>query len=79
MSKADAKAYAKYIEEQRRYEATRLEQRRHLAELEKLRRYLIYTPINRVSSEKLIAAIDDFAGELTGDRTALHDKGHSIP
>jgi len=27
----------------------------------------------------LIAAIDDYAGHLTGDRAALHSKPHSIP
>ena len=27
----------------------------------------------------LIAAIDDYAEHLTGDRAALHSKPHSIP
>jgi hypothetical protein len=49
-----------------------------LAELEKLRRYLILEWKSGARPQELIDAIDDCAERLTGDRTALHAKGSSI-
>ncbi|WP_426611216.1 hypothetical protein [Bradyrhizobium sp. McL0616] len=49
-----------------------------LAELEGLRRYLIFGIKARRSGnrEKLMRAIDDYVEEMTPDRTALHGKNH---
>jgi hypothetical protein len=49
-----------------------------LAELDRLRRYLMFHAKGGVSRERLISAIDDHAELLTGDRTALHEPHHSI-
>ena len=48
-----------------------------LAELGRLRHYLIFgRKDRRADREKLMSAIDDYVGEMTGDRTALHAKNH---
>jgi hypothetical protein len=49
-----------------------------LAELERLRRYLILNMKSHADGRPLIDAIDDLAEKLTGDRTALHAPRHSI-
>lgn len=50
-----------------------------LAELDRLRRYLIFgRRAHGADAERLRSAIDDYVGELTGDRTALHAKSSSI-
>jgi hypothetical protein len=43
-----------------------------LAELDKLRRYLISKSESGGLREELLAAIDDYVEALTGDRRALH-------
>jgi hypothetical protein len=44
-----------------------------------IRDYLIFKAKNRGDAyDRLKIAIDDYAGELTGDRTALHAKSASI-
>ncbi|MEH2490430.1 hypothetical protein [Bradyrhizobium sp. AZCC 2230] len=50
-----------------------------LAELDRLRRYLIFGTQARLSGdrEKLTKAIDDYVEEMMGDRTTLHAKNHS--
>ena len=48
-----------------------------LAELGRLRHYLIFgRKDRRADREKLMSAIDDYVGEMTVDRTALHAKNH---
>ncbi|MDI3563924.1 hypothetical protein [Bradyrhizobium sp. Arg816] len=48
-----------------------------LAELGRLRNYLIFKRrAGGADREKLMNAIDDYVGEMTGDRTALHAKNH---
>ena len=49
-----------------------------LAELRRLRHYLIFDKKAGVRAEDLIDAIDDYAGRLTGDRRTLHGRRHSI-
>ncbi|CUU16856.1 hypothetical protein CDS [Bradyrhizobium sp.] len=49
-----------------------------LAELDRLRRYLIFgTQARRFGNrEKHLATIDDYVEEMTGERTAPHVKNH---
>jgi len=48
-----------------------------LAQLDRLRHYLIFgRKDHRADREKLMKAIDDYVEEMTGDRTALHVKNH---
>jgi hypothetical protein len=49
-----------------------------LEEMRRLRHYLIFEKKAGVPAEHLIDAIDDYAGQLTGDRRALHAPRHSI-
>jgi hypothetical protein len=50
-----------------------------LEALRVIRHYLIFEARNRgLAHERLRIAIDDYAEELTGDRTALHAKSASI-
>lgn len=82
MTKAENRAAARAWHRERQ-QALREQIRRaavaaDLAELDRLRRYLILEAKGGVSSERLIAAIDDHAELLTGDRTVLHGKAHSI-
>lgn len=82
MTKAENRAAARaYHQEQER----KRQERAHaeavaadLAELKVLRRYLIFGARARVPAEALIAAIDDYAEKLTGDRRVLHEPNHSI-
>jgi hypothetical protein len=72
VNRAAARAYA--AEKRRRFE----EERDRAADLEALRvlrDYLIFKAKNRgYACDRLKIAIDDYAEELTGDRTALHAK-----
>jgi hypothetical protein len=78
-NRADARAYA--AEKQRRFREEQ-EQAGRAADLEAarvIRHYLIYKANTRGDARyRLIAAIDDYAGEITGDRAALHSKSASI-
>lgn len=78
-NRAAARAYA--AEKERRYQEER-EREGRAADLEALRiirDYLIFKAKKRCDArDRLITAIDEYAGEITGDRTALHAKPASI-
>jgi hypothetical protein len=78
-NRAAARAYA--AEKERRYQEER-EQAGREADLEAarvIRDYLIYKARTRGDAyERLKSAIDDYATEITGDRTALHSKTVSM-
>jgi hypothetical protein len=82
MTKAENRAAAKtyHRERMRRLdeEAEAERVKADLAELDRLRRYLIFGTQSRRGGirEKLMAAIDDYVEEMTGDRTRLHAKNH---
>ncbi|MDN3279500.1 hypothetical protein QWJ07_34905 [Frankia sp. RB7] len=83
MTKAENRAAAKaYHQEKRRKrdeEARAANIAADLAELDRLRNYLIFKRrAHGADGEKLRSAIDDYVEQLTGDRTALHAKNHSI-
>ena len=77
-NRAAAKAYQQEKERRWREEAHAAAVAADLAELQKLRHYLIFNAKARVPTRDLIDAIDDHAEKLTGDRTALHAPRHSI-
>lgn len=75
-NRAAARAYRADKEQRFREERHRADLAADLEALRALRDYLIYkarmgSPDGR---QRLRAAIDDYAGEITGDRTALHSK-----
>jgi hypothetical protein len=78
-NRAAARAYA--AEKRRRFEEEQ-EQAGRAADLEALgiiRDYLIFKAKNRgYAYDRLKVVIDDYAEEITGDRTALHAKPASI-
>jgi hypothetical protein len=78
-NRAAARAYA--AEKKLRFEEER-EQAGRAADLEALRvirHYLIFEAKTRgYAYDRLKGAIDDYAGEITGDRTTLHAKPASI-
>ncbi|MGK7062704.1 hypothetical protein AB4853_40225 [Bradyrhizobium sp. 1050_B9_N1_2] len=82
MTKAENRAAAKaYHQERMRKldeEAEAARVKADLAELDRLRRYLIFgTQARRGGNrEKLMKAIDEYVEEMTGDRTTLHAKNH---
>jgi hypothetical protein len=82
MTKAENRAAAKAWHagrEAQRHEIARAEAAKaDLAELDRLRRYLIFNMKSKADGRPLVDAIDDLAEKLTGDRTALHDPRHSI-
>ncbi len=83
MTKAENRAAGRAwaAEKQRRFQEER-ERALRAADLEALRvlrDYLIFKANTRGDAwERLRGAIDDYAGEITGDRTALHAKPASI-
>jgi hypothetical protein len=77
-NRAAAKAWHAEREAERRAIARTDAAKADLAELDRLRRYLIFNLRSSADRRPLIDAIDDFAEKLTGDRTALHGHGHSI-
>lgn len=77
-NRAAAKAYHAEQEAKRQELARRDAVKADLEQLAALRHYLIFNLRSRVDAHDLISAIDDYAGKLTGDRTALHTKRHSI-
>ncbi|MHC4043576.1 hypothetical protein [Bradyrhizobium sp. 23AC] len=81
MTKAENRAAAKAWHEermrQRREEARAADIAADLAELDRLRRYLILgRRAPGADAEKLRSAIDDYVEQLTGDRTRLHAQNH---
>ncbi|MCD9825322.1 hypothetical protein [Bradyrhizobium japonicum] len=83
MTKAENRAAAKAWHQERmrkRDEEARVADiAADLAELDRLRRYLIFgRRTHGADAEKLRSAIDDYVEQITGDRTALHAKFSSI-
>lgn len=82
MTKAENRAAAKAYQEEKlrkwREEAHAANVKADLEQLEKLRRYIVFNWKSGARPEALKNAIDDCAEILTGDRTALHEKGSSI-
>ena len=76
---AAAKAWREYREQQRREEDRAADIAADLAQLDRLRRYLITgRRAHWADAEKLRGAIDDYVEQLTGDRTKLHARSSSI-
>jgi hypothetical protein len=82
MTKAENRAAARAYQQQKLQDMAREVQKQRvnadLAELDKLRRYLIFKSETGGPREELLAAIDDYAEALTGDRRALHGQNSSI-
>jgi hypothetical protein len=82
MTKAENRAAAKAFHEER--EQKRREEWRaqaiaaDLEELRHIRHYLIFHTKAHVPAGELLDAIDDYVGELTGNRRTLHGQNHSI-
>lgn len=80
MTKVENRAAAKAWHEERmrqRAEEARAESvKAELAELDRFRRYLMHSRLGH--TRPLIDAIDDYVGQISGDRTALHAKPSSI-
>jgi hypothetical protein len=84
MTKAENRAAAKAWHQERQARYREEERRKKIAvDLERLQEFRWYFMLHRkvldVQTDALIAAIDDYAERLTGDRRALHLKAHSIP
>jgi len=78
-NRAAARAWREYREQQRREAERVADIAADLAELDRLRRYLIVgRRAHGADGEKLRSAIDDYVEELTGDRTTLHAKSAPI-
>ncbi|MHC4040609.1 hypothetical protein [Bradyrhizobium sp. 23AC] len=78
-NRAAAKAYHQERMRQRDEEARAQDIASDLAELGRLRYYLIFGRKDfRADREKLMKAIDDYVEEMTGDRTRLHAQASSI-
>ena len=79
MTKAQNRAAARAYREQKLREMARQIQDERvaadLAELDRLRRYLIFKSESGGPRESLLSAIDDYVEALTGDRSKLHDHG----
>lgn len=77
-NRAAAKAWHREKERERREAAHAEAVKADLAELAKIRRYLIFDQKAGVYARPLIDAIDDHVEKLTGDRTTLHLQNHPI-
>jgi len=81
MTKAENRAAAKVYHQQKMQElsdAIRNERiAADLAELDRLRNYLILKSQTNVPRKPLITAIDDYVEMLTGDRCKLRTRHHS--
>ncbi|MDN5003795.1 hypothetical protein ACFQZO_23445 [Bradyrhizobium sp. GCM10027634] len=81
MTKAENRAAAKAWHEERQRQLTAEARARavevELAELDRLRRYLIRERMLGYT-RPLIEAIDDYVEQITGDRTRLHARSSSI-
>jgi hypothetical protein len=76
-NRAAARAYHQERMRQRDEEARAAAVAADLAELGRLRHYLIFSRNDlRADCGKLMTAIDDYVEEMTGDRTQLHTKNH---
>ncbi|MCS3503750.1 hypothetical protein M2189_006733 [Bradyrhizobium japonicum] len=76
-NRAAARAYHQERMRQRDEEARARDVAADLTELGRLRHYLIFgRKDHRADREKLMNAIDDYVGEMTGDRTTLHAQNH---
>ena len=78
-NRAAARAYAAEKERRFREDQERAARNADLEALRVIRDYLIFkakTP--GAARDRLLTAIDDYAGEITGDRTALHSRTASI-
>ena len=74
-NRAAARAYAAEKERRFQEEQERAARAADLEALRIIRHYLIYEAKTRGGArDQLITAIDDYAGEITGDRTALHSR-----
>lgn len=80
MTKAENRAAAKawhYERMRQRTEEARAEAiKAELVELDRFRRYLMQIRLGH--TRPMIDAIDDYAEQITGDRTALHAKPSGI-
>lgn len=80
MTKRENRAAAKVWHEERERQRHELAQaeavKAELAELDRFRRYLMQNRLGH--TWPLIEAIDDYAEQITGDRTSLHAHNHSI-
>lgn len=79
MTKAENRAAAKAWHEERRRqraeEARAEAAKAELAQMDRFRRYLMQSRLGH--TRPMIDAIDDYVGQITGDRTALHAKSSS--
>lgn len=75
-NRAAAKAWHEERMRQRAAEARTEAVNAELDELDRFRRYLMQGRLGH--TRPLIDAIDDYAEQITGDRTALHSKPSSI-
>lgn len=75
-NRAAAKAWHEELMRQRAAEARAEAAKAELDELDRFRRYLMQGRLGHTLP--LIEAIDDYAEQITGDRTALHSKPFSI-
>ena len=78
-NRAAARAYRAEKERRFREDRDRAEREADLEAARAIQHYLIFKARTRgAAHERLMAAIDDYAGEITGDRTALHSKTMSM-
>lgn len=75
-NRAAAKAWHEERMRQRAAEARAEAVKAELAELDRFRRYLMQNRLGH--TRPLIDAIDAYAEQISGDRTALHAKSSSI-
>ena len=82
MTKAENRAAAKAYQQEKlqrwRDEAHAKAVAEDLEQLDKLRRYLIFSRKVAVPGRDLVDAIDDYVEKLTGDRRTLHAGSSSI-
>lgn len=80
MTKAENRAAAKAYHQERMQkfdeEARAKAVEAELVELDRIRRYFMQSRLGH--TRQLIDAIDDYVGQITGDRTALHAKPSGI-
>ncbi|UPT88719.1 hypothetical protein HAP41_0000006475 [Bradyrhizobium barranii subsp. apii] len=75
-NRAAAKAYHQERMRQRAEEARAEAVKADLAELDRLRKYLISGKNAGEPADELVSAIDDYVEKLTGNRTTLHTHNH---
>lgn len=75
-NRAAAKAWHEERQRQRAAEARAEAVKAELLELDRFRRYLMQSRLGH--TRPMIDAIDDYAEQISGDRTALHAKSSSI-